>query len=453
MKKVTGLLEELRRCVQSLFVVKTSDISKSPLRLLLESSRIYAIGSIILATLPIASLSILTHLLNVTELGEYIVYVTVSGLLVPLVNLGLSNIIVRDYIHQDKLNFPLVISSCLAISASSLVLIGIAGFFLNIVIPRDVSCVASNFVLSDFASVLVITFSLSFQPTVTGICVIATRPWLSIGFRILPLLLFTMLSGAAFFLETTSSTTVLRIRAVAELITITVSFLWLIKNRFISAGISIVEIRRCIIYTLPLIFQMGSASVIGSADRFALAHFQSTAATAIYNVAYQIGSCMSLIVYSTTQAIQPLIYGYLKNDSQVSRRNTRGVFFVVILSWLILATALWLIAPFFLGLIAPESYLPAISLTPWIILAFLFHGFYSLLSNYFYFNGNTGAIAIATGLAAIINVILMVNYIPSFGEIGAAKALAATYLLLFIFLGAFKIKAVQLNRRVKDVLV
>lgn len=180
-------------------------------------------------------------------------------------------------------------------------------------------------------------------------------------------------------------------------------------------------------FNLPLIPHFLSNLVLGQADRIMIGKLVGDASVAIYSIAYTISMMMVIIVNAINNSYTPYIYEKLElNEVENIRKSVYPV--IVIIAVLCMCTTIF--APELILVFAGKTYMEAVDMIPIIAISVFFIYLYSLFSNVEYFYKKTKGIAVATTIAAILNIVLNMIFIPIFGY----KVAAVTTLVCYIFL-------------------
>jgi len=107
-------------------------------------------------------------------------------------------------------------------------------------------------------------------------------------------------------------------------------------------------------------------------------------------------------------------------------KNYRNLFAV-------LYTLILFISPEIVRLMAEESYWEGLYIVPYIFLAYFFNFMFTFETNTEYYFKKTHYVSIGTMLAAALNVILNIIFIPRYGYVAAAITTDVSYLFLFVF--------------------
>jgi O-antigen/teichoic acid export membrane protein len=80
-------------------------------------------------------------------------------------------------------------------------------------------------------------------------------------------------------------------------------------------------------------------------------------------------------------------------------------------------------------ILAPDTYLGAIAIVPWVILAYFLNGLYICYVNILFYFKQTKILPLITGTAAIINILMNLWLVPRFGIIAAAWNTVLAYFI------------------------
>lgn len=201
--------------------------------------------------------------------------------------------------------------------------------------------------------------------------------------------------------------------------------------KFVTISIEWAWLKRALLYSMPLVPHFLSHWVLSSSDRIVLEYFVPLSEVGIYNVAYTIGSAMSIIAIAGNNAIIPK-YGDLNltDEYEIQEIVKTATYYIASIIGIGLLIALF--AEDFVYLTIPEAYHRAVSVIPWVVLGYIFMGFYFTQINMLTITmGKTKIVGVSTAAAAITNLGLNILLIPYLGIDGAAITTAFTYLLLF----------------------
>src|SRR5258708_773510 len=187
--------------------------------------------------------------------------------------------------------------------------------------------------------------------------------------------------------------------------------------------------RSLLAFGVPLIFNFIAIWVLELADRYLLGIFSSFAETAMYAVAYTLGSAMSIVVIGPfTLAWPTAMFSILKLEYAAHRFNL--VFRWLGLFLLFAAFGLSLVGIIVLDLLFPVIYHSGVNVIPIVAVSNAFYGAYYVFSVGESIPRKTWWTPIFLAVAALDNVGLNLVLIPHYGAMGAAMATLIAYIVL-----------------------
>lgn len=182
--------------------------------------------------------------------------------------------------------------------------------------------------------------------------------------------------------------------------------------------------------SIPLLPSAFSVTLLSSSDQIMIKRWCGDEDIAIYAVAYTISSIAGIIWTAINQAWSPWFMDNLNakryEEIKVKSDLLQKIYCAVIVLFM-------LFAPEIIWIMGGESYKDALILMPPVILAMVCQFFYSYYFNTEYFFGETYTISFGTALAAIINVILNVLFIPHYGYVAASYTTLIGYAVMLIY--------------------
>ena len=183
------------------------------------------------------------------------------------------------------------------------------------------------------------------------------------------------------------------------------------------------------LFGLPMVPQQLSGWILGAGDRVVVRHVLGSAAVGRYSVAYNVGSLGFILLVFVNQAWMPRIYAAADQVARsrllASSRDMMNLLLIPVVCGLAAG------APLVLEVWVPPSFHPA-ELTPIVaIVAICTFPFGQFLANLraLMSEGKTGRAAVATLVAAAVNIGLNVVMVPFLGITGSAIATVLSYAL------------------------
>lgn len=193
---------------------------------------------------------------------------------------------------------------------------------------------------------------------------------------------------------------------------------------------------------LPNICHQISLLIMSQSDRVIIFNMCNAATAAKYSVVYNFGLIMQMIWNAINEVWVPWLYRelYRRNDSHIVKMSKIYLFLFTFLSGIVV-----LIAPDFMIILAPESYLEAKNIIAPVILSIYFMFLYSFFVNIEIYNKKNKYMAISTFIAAVGNIVGNYVLIPVFGYKAAAYTTLFSYVLLMILHYIFLTYLFKLN--------
>ena len=179
-------------------------------------------------------------------------------------------------------------------------------------------------------------------------------------------------------------------------------------------------------FGLPLVPHLLPAWALTFVDRIMLEHFVNLNDVGFYNLGYNLGMGMLVLVTSINQAYQPYYYELMSSTPEPESKILRIVsFYLAAVGLITLAGSLF--AGEFIRLLTPEKYQNAAVFVPPILLSYLLVGLYYFVGSPLFYFKKTKLLPIITGAAAVLNILLNYFLIPKYGAIAAAWTTLVSY--------------------------
>lgn len=179
-------------------------------------------------------------------------------------------------------------------------------------------------------------------------------------------------------------------------------------------------------FNIPLIPHYLSTMILNQSDRIMINNMIGTGEAAIYSVAYQISMMMTIITTAINNSFVPYTYKELKDNRNENIKNNAQFLLVVVGIACLLVTAF---GPEIIWIFASKSYYNAIWVIPPVAISVYFMFLYPLFANIEFYYEKTKFVAIASSLAAILNLILNYIFIPMYGYYAAGYTTLVSYIV------------------------
>lgn len=206
-------------------------------------------------------------------------------------------------------------------------------------------------------------------------------------------------------------------------------------------------IKEALIFSFPLLFHQLSGLIYLIADKFFLVNYKGLSTTGIYNIGFQLGGIMNLIVSSIhlswyTFFMQTVVKTGNESKTLISRLTTYYIMVILFLGMTITFFSDEIIRIF----ISSPEYFEAVKLIPVFVLAYFFQGLYNLEATKLYYDKKMIKILpVASFVSAVSNILLNFTLIPKYGMYGAAFSLLFSIIILYVIAFVFSQKAFKLS--------
>lgn len=396
---------------------------------LFSDSAIYLFSNMLAAAIPFALLPILTRYLTPTEYGQVAIFQTLLAGLGAFIGVSAQGIAgVKYYDGQlSEIEKKYFIGNCLlvlaATTAFTLLIVVIFGQVLCDWIAIDAQWLILSVFVSTASFVVTIRmgqWQVRKQAKRYGIFQVSQS---LINVLLSLVVVVHFLKGAAGRIWVLSITLI--IYAVLAL------FL-LCRDNLIGFAWRPSYLREIFGFGLPLLPHAIGNFLLLSVDRFVINDQLGLAQVGIYIVAVQFSSIIGMIIESLHNAYVPWLYERLtRNRFEEKKRIVKWtyVYFAALLSIVLLACT---IGPLLLEITVGTRYREASNIIGWIVLGQAFSGMYLMVTAYIFYTKRTGLLSLSTIISGLINVALLIFFIPCMGLMGAAVALAISMLIKFL---------------------
>lgn len=388
----------------------------------IKSGLSYMFGNILINGIAFLTMPIFTRMLSTTEFGILSIFSTYVNVFLIILGLNLSAAIVRGYIDFEE-DYDQFLSSNLFLSFLSFILISIIIVIFKDFIVRisGLSYIIWLIILLQGYSTFIINFNsqkcivrykykqqilISLINTVTGIALAV-------------ILVFNMDSDR--YLGKMVGT------VIPMIIIAVILFIIIMKNG--RKLISKKYWKYALYLSIPIIPHLLAHLILGQSDRLLIQKFVGDSATGIYSLAYNIGLIIQIILLSINNAWVPWFFKRMKDNSHAAINKNADLLSILIV---FLSFGLMYISPELMKVMAPPSYYSAAGIIPIIIISLVFQFMYTLLVNVQFYEKKNYYVPIGTTIAAAVNIMLNIIFIPRYGFQVAAYTTLISYFVLFV---------------------
>ena len=199
-------------------------------------------------------------------------------------------------------------------------------------------------------------------------------------------------------------------------------------------SVKIEYIKFAVPVSIPLVVHALANTLLSSSDRIMIQKICGPEYTAYYSIAYSCALVVSILWSAISQAWTPWCCEMMH---QKMYATIRKVIRPVLLLFSAGVLMLIMIAPEILYILGGEEYMQAVYVIPPVMIGYIAQMLYTLYVNIEYYNRKQKQIMAGTLIAAAINIILNLIFIPIFGYIAAAYTTLVGYIVLLFVHYAF----------------
>jgi len=416
-------------------------------------SAIYGLGQTFSSMVGFLLIPIYTQHLSTSEYGINALLITSILLIRGTLGLGLNSALFRSYYEYDtEAERKVVVSTTfytLLFSASVSAMLGLAG-----------ASTWSKLLFGDvgFEKYCMFTFCTA------GLTILEAIPFavyrarqLSKRYSIFNLLFLMVRIGLIIYLVAYRHYGVWGIvlgSFLATLLSTTIMTVTISKS--ISWSYSLGEARKLLRFGLPLVMVNLAGFILNSSDRYFLRAFSSLDQVGVYNLGYQFGMLLNLLIVRPLGLIwPPMIFS-------TAKRNYATEYYSKMLTYVLLAGAfLWLgvsvLSKDIIRLMARPEYWSAYQVVPIIGFSYILYGLQNILGVGIALKARTEYYAVTFIIAAALNLILNTLLIPIYGMKGAAYSTILSFALIcvlkYLFARNFYVVPYEWGRILKIIVV
>lgn len=369
------------------------------------------------------TMPIFTRIMSQTDYGTYSTYLSWYNFLIIFTSLNLSYYVFSKGMvkyEDDRNGF---VSSLQSLSTVST----IAVFLLYIIFRNNV-----NKWLGMSTSLMICMFiHMMFEPSIAYWTARKRFEYDYIKVVIVTILisLLNPILGIMMVLKSTYNAVLARAISTSAVYLVFGLFLYIIIQRRGKKLINIKYWKYALAFNLPLIPHFLSSTVLSQADRVMITNLTGANNTALYSVAYSLGMVTLLFSQAIQQALLPWQYTKLKTEEYINLQDIPSITMIIVMGINILFIAF---APEIMSIVAPSNYAEAIWALPPVCSSVFFMYLFNLFANIEYYFEESKYVAVASILAAMLNIGLNYVFIPVFGYVAAGYTTLACYILLAI---------------------
>jgi O-antigen/teichoic acid export membrane protein len=211
-----------------------------------------------------------------------------------------------------------------------------------------------------------------------------------------------------------------------------VGLAFVVRRTPLLASVSPTPMRRDLVaFSAPLVVSAAMGFVLTDLDTFMLGYFASTEAVGVYNVVYPIAQLLTVALTSFGFLFMPIISELHADDAPAEMRRI----YQVVTKWVFVATLpVFLVVALFsdmtIAVTFGSEYRPGATALTLLAVAYFTHAVAGPNANTLTAIGHTRLVMWDSVAVAVVNALLNLLLIPSYGYLGAGVATAISYVSL-----------------------
>ncbi|MER1800970.1 MULTISPECIES: lipopolysaccharide biosynthesis protein [Enterobacterales] len=396
----------------------------------LKNSSIYLAANILNAAIPFILIPILTRYLTIEEYGQIAMFqMLITGLstFIGLNTVGAANRKYFDDINHEELKkFN---GSC----AQILIISSVLCFIISYIISEQLSLVLSIPIDWIYSAISIVTL-LYVVNLLLGQWQVRNQAkkfgFLQIGSSIINMLLSLQL---VIILNRQAEGRV-EAQLIAAILTAIISIILLYKEKLITFfKLYPKKIKEALLFGIPLIPHHIGIFLISAVDRFFINKDLGLEQAGIYMVAAQLSAALAIFFDAINKAYVPWLFNKLKKNQFNEKLKIVKYTYIYFLFLMLAAIISFIAGPKLIILIVGNKYADSGAIIGWLCLGQIFGGMYLMVTNYIFFSKKTSRLAFTTIITGILNILLLILFIPYFGLLGAAYSFVIAKFCQFIF--------------------
>lgn len=395
--------------------------------MLIKNTIIYTLMELVNKGLPFLLLPIMTRYLSQSDYGVLAVFNSFISIAAIGISLNTSGAVGVGFFRLDSLEFPKYVSNVFLIHVAAT----LAAFLLVYIFEDLISKHIKIPIMWIYIGLLITLFR-----SIINLNLVILRSQENAKlYAILEVLntvtnvLISLILVVIFYLSWRGRLTGI---LVASILFGVVSFVLLLKRKFIFQTVNYEFIKDALYFGIPLIPHMLASWLRAGVDMLLIGALVGLPEAGLYSVGYQFGSILGILAIAFNNAYSPFLYKKLVAISSYEKmllvKSTYYYFVIILLLSVCLTGASYIAIPYLLG----SDFQNVRQFIFWISLGYAFQGMYYMVVNYVFFVKKTKALSMVTVSTSIFHVCLSFILINSFGAIGAAYATTISFFITFL---------------------
>ena len=184
-----------------------------------------------------------------------------------------------------------------------------------------------------------------------------------------------------------------------------------------------------LVFAIPLLPHYLAQHVMNSSDKIMITDLYSSTGSAIYSVVSNISMITTILWSAVNASLIPYTFDKVQKGEE---KSVDKVILPLIGFYAVMCVGVTLIAPEALMILAPENYAEGIYAVPPVAATAFTSALYNIYANIEFYYKKSWRIAVATIVAAVVNIVLNYLLIPKYGYVAAAYTTLISHIILVI---------------------
>ena len=409
---------------------------------------IYGLGSVLQKTVGFFLLPLYTTKFTTSSYGILGLIVTTGSVLSVVFTLGINYGLLRSYYdYKDSENRKMVITTSFLIALLSALSLLIMGILLS----EKLSFIF--FQTADYKIHFILIVLIAFFEIMNVVPIVVMRIRMkSLQYIIFQVLIFATGVGVIIYLINVRKWDILGSLAGLLLMQVlTTLFFYINIRKDFILKISKEEVKKMLLLGLPLIPTSLSAFVYNSIDKYFLNYYSELEVLGLYNLAYNFGHIVTVVLGTPIALIWPIMYLSVKEHKNARDFYSRALTYSLFIA-LFLFLLVSLLAKEAIMIFSNENFWGAYTVLPIIVFTYSLWSLRKIISVAVTVKRKTMYTAIANISGAVINIGLNFIMIPRYGMIGAAYATFISFMIVIGLTFYYNQKLIKIKYEILRVL-
>ncbi len=210
------------------------------------------------------------------------------------------------------------------------------------------------------------------------------------------------------------------------------SIYYFIKNKYFILDFDIKKIKELFFYLFPLTFAVVGSFLMGTIDKVILTKYMNLEAVGIYAIAMTMSIIINIVFDAAMRSWEPYFFEKLNRGTKVDVKVVVRAVLLYKVFVLIFTLFYLFIVPYLFSFMVDDKFSEALIYIPILVIAFFFEGLRKSLAGFLTQENRVKTLGLINFLAAMLNIVLNIIWIPEYGIFGAAYATLVSFAALYI---------------------